>query len=153
MIFTLNILIDLCLIAAVYSLSKRKRVWTQRFTRTFDCSREVRGKLDKALVQVKMAERFSERAFSLASSANLACMALQRTLQVRPYASKQQRLANEIAQKEVKEAIGGPQSGDSLPDYSGFDWLYPVLSDEERDIVDKAIELSAKYKDGISTKS
>lgn len=31
-------------------------------------------------------------------------------------------------------------------DYAGFDWLYPILNDEERDIIDKAREYAATIK-------
>jgi hypothetical protein len=34
---------------------------------------------------------------------------------------------------------------------SDFDFLYTVLGDEERDIVDKAVEHNAKYSESLST--
>jgi hypothetical protein len=97
------------------------------------------GVADQTRMRSRMAEKFSERAFSLASSANLACMAIQRTLQVRPqYVVKNQQIANEVAQKTVMEKVGGSK------DYSGFDWIYPILSDEDRDLLDKALQGSQK---------
>lgn len=115
-----------------------------------DCDRsakravdESRGVVQAWRVKAKVSEKLSERAFSLASSANLAIMALQRTLQTRPqYATKKQQIQNEVAQQDVMETVGG------TTDYSGFDWMYPILDDEERELIDNARALKEKYANG-----
>ena len=84
------------------------------------------------------AKSLAERAFNMASSSNIAIMHLQRLLQGRPPATATQLADNEIAKKEVMEDLGGTS------DYAGFDWLYPILSDEEREVLDKVIEEKAK---------
>ena len=100
------------------------------------------GKSAATLLKAKSAEMLGQRAFNLASSANLAVMALQRTLQVRPaYLPKRNQVANEVGQDKVMEAVGG------TADYSGFDWLYPVLDEEERDLIDKAREFHDKHQE------
>ena len=108
---------------------------------------KIKAEREQAHIKVAIASKFAERAFSMASTANVACMALQRSLQVRKvYTPKPQLIANEIAQKEVSKAVGGSV------DYSNIDWLYPTLSEDERDIVDNAIRLAEKNKlNGDST--
>lgn len=105
-------------------------------------ARKIHGGLgQQTLIKAKIAEKLADRAFSLASSANLAVMHLQRILQTRPKIFKKEELVlNEIAQQKVMETVGGS------PNYAGFDWLYPILSQEERDVLDNAMEHAAKYK-------
>jgi hypothetical protein len=147
MIFTLSILINLALIFAVWRLSlRRAATYVQKF---WYVDKKQCAKIEKALLKASISEKFAERAFNLASTANLTCMHLSRTLATRPaWVTKHQMLKNEIAQNAIKEAIGGP-TGEK--DMSDFDFLYTVLGDEERDIVDKAVEHNAKYSESLST--
>ena len=141
----MTILIDLCLIFAIWRLFKRptKISYPFKIIRIPDWEKKVnRGLTEQAVRKAAIAEKFAERAFSLASTANLTCMYLQKSLATRPpFVSHQKQLQNEVIQAEVQKAVGG-----TTQDMAGFDWLYPVLSEEERDIVDKALDHSAKYK-------
>lgn len=123
------------LTACLLSMSEKYRVFYTRWRKMQS------GMGTEALIKAKIAEKLADRAFSLASSANLATMHLQRILQTRPKIFKKEELIlNEIAQDKVMETVGGS------PNYAGFDWLYPILSQEERDILDNAMEHAAKYK-------
>lgn len=145
----LTTLIDLCLIFAVwrfYREEPRRTVVKQKHVHPVirECiSNSLKGEITVALRKSAIAEKFAERAFSLASTANLSCMYIQKSLATRPaFVSHQKQLQNEIIQTEVQKAIGG-----TTQDMAGFDWLYPCLSDEERDLIDKALDHSAKYRE------
>jgi len=146
----MNILIDLCLIFALwrfYREEPRRTVVKQKhvYPVVRECiSNKLKGEISGTLCKVAIAEKFAERAFSLASTANLSCMYLQKSLATRPaFVSHQKQLQNEVIQAEVQKAVGG-----TTQDMAGFDWLYPCLSEEERDLIDKALDHSAKYKEG-----
>lgn len=128
MISYLNILIDICIIFAIWKTHKRRpRVTIKRPIIAKD--------LDKYYRVAKLAEKFAERAFSLASTANLGVVALQKSLQVPRIMNKNQANRNQLAKKQVDELF---ESG------GGFEWLRPVLSDEENELIDQAIEYSEK---------
>lgn len=160
MTFIANIIFDLSIIVAIAAFYSESRGRVRLLVSMLEAHALMIEKLKarkknkengleaKAIVKASVATKTAERAFSLASSANIACMALQRTLSVRPtWVSKQQMLKNEVAQKEVEEVIGGKKM---TGDMSDFEWLYPVLNDEERQIVDNAIEHNAKFNEGLS---
>lgn len=120
-------------------------VYMQDYLRKYETRIEKRitGVINKTTLKAKTAEVLADRSFNMASSANLAIMALQRTLTVRPtFVPKKKQLENEVAQKEVMTAIGG------TPDYSGFDWLRPILGPDELDIIDKAMEHAERFQNG-----
>ena len=76
----------------------------------------------------------------MASSANVAIMALQRTLAVRPaHVTKKQQLINEAAQKLVTTALGGTK------DLDNFDWMSPAYNDEEKELIDQVRKYESKY--------
>ena len=78
-----------------------------------------------------IAEKMADRAFNMASSANLGVVALQKALVVPRLMTKPQAKQNELAKNDVDKIF----SSDGK-----FDWLRPILSDEDLDILDKAEE-------------
>ena len=82
-------------------------------------------------ISAKIAEKTADRAFNMASSANLGVIALQKSLATPRLLTKTQATRNGLAKKEVDELFSnnGP-----------LDWLYPVASDEEREVLDKIRE-------------
>lgn len=130
--------------SAVSFLIHEQKDWTRK--ELAHQQHYLKGILDKTTITAKVSKSIGERAFNLASSANLAVMSVQRTLQVRPaYISRKKQIENEVAQENVMEAVGGTD------DYSGFDWLYPCLSDEERELIDNARDHSTKYKEQLES--
>lgn len=130
MIFTLSIIINLCLIFAVWRISK-KEPKVLSFTREITNDRQLRGKLDKMYIRSVIAEKMAERAFNMASSSSLGVIALQKALVVPRLMTKQQGKQNELAKNEVDKIFTAN---------GNFDWLRPILSDEDLDILDKAEE-------------
>jgi len=130
MIFTLNIIIDLLLIACIWYLSKKRQIVSVFHTK-HRVDKGLRGKIDKMYISAKIAEKTADRAFNMASSANLGVIALQKSLATPRLLTKTQATRNGLAKKEVDELFSnnGP-----------LDWLYPVASDEEREVLDKIRE-------------
>jgi hypothetical protein len=136
MIFILNILINLLLILSVFLLTKRRRI-NREVVEIHKEDKALRGKLDKMYIKVALAEKIADRAFNMASSANLGVMALQKSLATPKYISKVQSERNGLAKKEVDALFS---------DKGNFDWLRPILSDEELDILDNAERAEQKAK-------
>lgn len=91
------------------------------------------GQVKKTHMECRIATKFAERANSLASSANIGVAILQRSLSVKKpntaeQASKNRFVLSELAKKN-DEAV---------------DWLEPVLSEEEREIVEFARAKTSK---------
>jgi hypothetical protein len=100
--------------------------------------KELEKTSSKLYQNTKVAKVMSERAFNLASSANLACVIISKGLQTRPrLPSKENLVANELAKKKVGDIFGGDIDGD-------LDWLRPVLSDEELKVLDALKEVQTK---------
>jgi hypothetical protein len=135
MIFTLNIIIDLCLIFAVWRVSKKKQNLEVRFP-VIQNNQKLKGRIDKIHITAKVAEKFAERAFNMASASNLAVVALQRTLATPRILTKEQGVKNLLAKKEVDELFTNKGM---------MDWLKPTMSDEELDLLEKAEEHHAKF--------
>ena len=129
MIFILNSLINVCLVVAIWKLSRRKPKETKEtiVVNRVSPMKELFGKMDKMYIRSVLAEKLADRAFNMASSANLGVIALQKSLQVPRILNKQQGLKNQLAKNDV----------DKLFSSSGtFDYLRPILSDEENDLLD-----------------
>lgn len=143
MTFYLNGIIDLCLIFAVWRLSTRRRarpdVRVHRVEVPRRLDKELSGKLDKMYVMAKVSEKLSYRAFNLASSANLAVMGLQKALAVPRFMTKHNAQQNLLA-KEGVDKIFSTVDG-------GYDWLRPVLSDEELELLDEAQRQTMKARE------
>lgn len=145
MIFTLNILIDICLIFAVWKTFKRcdksidyhyrslkslkgvLRSYVESVTYAErDYKRKLKnmtnGFLGKYLIKTKLAEKTADRAFNMASSANLATVALAKALQAPRIMTKEQGQRNEIAKKQIDALF----SGEDI-----MDFLKPIASEEE----------------------
>jgi len=142
MIFILSSLINLCLIFAMWRLKKElfinNTVWRLKVERYLQKIlwkpfkipelKSLNGKIDKMYLSSKIAEKFAERAFNMASSANLGVIALQKSLAQPRIMTKHQTVRNELAKNEV----------DKLFTTEGnFDFLRPILSDEENDLLDE----------------
>ena len=97
------------------------------------------GKIDKMYCRSVIAEKMAERAFNLASSANLGVVALQKSLVVPRIITKPVAQQNQLAKDQVNGLFSKQADG------SGFDWLRPILSDEELDILDKVEEHNKKF--------
>lgn len=152
MTLTLIIFSQLCLIVAVYALSKeqsREDMWTTRF-RVQDSLRisalenrpvakvnyaQIEGKMNQLIIQAKLAEKMADRAFNMASSANVGIVTLQKALAIPRLMTKKQAVQNEVAKNGVDKLF---TSGGS------FDYLRPILSDEENDLLDEAEALHNK---------
>lgn len=135
MIFYLNIFINVCLIFAVWRVSKKPSRFIERTKYVVNKPQVIAKDLAKYYQTAKVAEKFAERAFNLASTANIGIVALQKAMHVPRIMNKEQVQKNQLANKRVDELF---QSG------QGFDWLRPILNDEEQELLDRAIENSEK---------
>lgn len=127
MTFTLSILINLCLIFAVWRVAKRKPIAVTRYAKPIIKTTLIAEDLQKYYIVAKMAEKTADRAFNLASSANLGVIALQKSLAVPRIMTKTQATQNRLAKQTVDELF---TTGDK------FDFLRPILSDEELNVLD-----------------
>lgn len=140
--FILNILIDLCLIFAVWRLSKNKSVyWNKHIYKPQSVevvrvpTKEFDGRLTKMYIAAKVAEKTAERAFNMASSATLSCIAIQKSLQTPKIMTKKQLEKNLLAKTQVDKILG---------DDDMFTWLRPVLGEEENEVLDQVLEEKRK---------
>jgi hypothetical protein len=113
---------------AVWKVSKKTPKVIQHTHFKFFKNRKLDGKLDKYFISAKIAEKFAERAFNMASSANLGVIALQKSLAQPRIMTKHQTVRNELAKNEVDKLFTTEGS---------FDFLRPILSDEENDLLDE----------------
>lgn len=149
----LNGLTNLCLIVAVWRLSKspccfdRALITNKIFWQTFrhfeeECKKNIKkaitkadGERNGAVIRAAVAEKFAERAFNMASAANLGVVALQKSLATPRIMTPTQVTKNQLAKKEVDNLFTSN---------GGFDYLRPILSDEENDILDAIEEQKLK---------
>jgi len=113
-----------------FSLSKRKRIVLeyQAKPNNHELKKSI-GQAHKALITAKIAEKTAERAFSLASSANVGVGVLSRALATRPkWISRDQTIRDEVAKKQLGELFGEDQS----------EWIKPLLDDDEIALFDEA---------------
>ncbi len=91
--------------------------------------KELNGKMDKVMLSAKLADKMAERAFTLASSANVASAILQRNLSGRSrIISSQQGTKDELAKKQLRELFGKDE----------MEFLKPILTDEEIELYEEA---------------
>lgn len=101
--------------------------------------RQLCGKLDSYRVKSAVAAKLADRAFSMASSANVALVSLSKALQTRPQRyTKQDLTADQMVSKKVNDAVGANIG----------EWLRPVMSDAELDLLDKAQDYLARHSNG-----
>ena len=132
LIDTLTSLINIILIWAVSRKPQVKYI-TNYIPNKLDP--KIRGELKAIHISSKIAEKFAERSFNLASSANLGVMALQKSLATPRIMTSQQSVKNQLAKKEIDKMFTTD---------GGFDFLRPILSDEELDILDGIEEQKLK---------
>lgn len=98
--------------------------------------KRVLGQFDKLKIETKLAEKCAERAMSLASGANVATIAIQRSLYSgRRFPSKEVQQRDTLARKKVKDILGE----------SEWEYLRPLLNEEELDVLEKAMEHKEKF--------
>lgn len=139
MITTLNILIDLALIVAVFSTYRTRSRETFYTQKIYHLPKRALGRIEQVARRAAIAEKMGERAFNLASSATIGVVALQKSLATPRLLTKTQVTQNLLAKTEIDRLF--TKDGD-------MEWLKPVLSDEELDILEKAEEHQAKFGQG-----
>lgn len=109
--------------------AREERILSKFFERTD-------GRVSKALLQSRMAEKLAERAYQLGSQANVTMASIAVTLQRRPLPlSREDQLKNEQIQKKLKEMFGEEQAA----------FMEPLLSDHDLQILDTVTD--PKFKD------
>lgn len=97
------------------------------------------GEHESAIRKAAIAEKFAERAFTMASTANLGVIALQKSLATPKLLTKQQVQRNQLAKNEV----------DKLFTTEGeYDFLRTILSDEDNEVLDRLEEHKLKTQNG-----
>lgn len=120
----LNILVFLILILCIDRLRRKE---TKIITKIVKDNRAI-GKAEQALIKAKIAELFAERAFNMASTANLGVIALQKTLHIPKIVDRQQTLKNKYAKAEVDKLF---------TTNGGFEFLKPILDDDELELLEE----------------
>jgi len=145
MIEYLNIIIDLILIWAVGVAVRQKPILHITKHVPHKLYPKLEGQLKQAQIRAAISEKFAERAFTMASTANLGVIALQKSLAVPKFITKAQSQRNQLAKNEI----------DKLFTTEGeFDYLRSILPQEEIEILDamerekikKQLELSQSPK-------
>lgn len=88
----------------------------------------VEGQISKHQIAAKVATKTAERAFNLASSANIGVVALQKALATPRLVTREQSKLNQLAKNNVDKLFTTQGS---------FDWLAPLLGDEELEILEE----------------
>jgi hypothetical protein len=93
------------------------------------------GEHESAIRKAAVAEKFAERAFTVANAASLGVIALQKSLAIPRIMTKEQAQKNQLAKSNIDKLFttGGQ-----------FDFLRPVLSDEDNALLDDIEEHNAK---------
>lgn len=93
------------------------------------------GSVERTAQKAAIAEKFAERAFTVANAASLGVIALQKSLATPRILTKVQGQKNQLAKAEI----------DKLFTTEGqFDFLRTVLSDEDNELLDNIEEHKAK---------
>jgi hypothetical protein len=93
------------------------------------------GKVDGLIIAAKVAEKMADRAFTMASSANVANGIIQRALHSRPPGlGKSQQLKDQVARKKLEDLFGRDE----------MEFLKPLLSEEELELLEEAQEKMRK---------
>ena len=96
--------------------------------------RSLEGIVAKAAFKARLSEKMAERAFSMASSSNVAVTTLSKALGGRPkFISKEQLLKDEMVKEQLSELFGQDEA----------EFLKPLLDDEEIELIEQA---QAQYK-------
>lgn len=93
------------------------------------------GKVDGLLISAKVSEKTADRAFTMASSANVANGIIQRALYSRPKSlGKTQEVRDQVARKKLEDLFGKDE----------VEFLKPILSEDELDLLEQAQEAMKK---------
>ena len=92
----------------------------------------IKGECTKMYISAKIAEKVADRAFNMASSANLGVIAMQKALVQPRLMTKEQLQRNQLAKKQIDEIFS---EGDEV-----LNMLRPVASEEELEVIDKILE-------------
>lgn len=109
-------------LAALEAYEKKLGSLNSHFTK------RLSGITNKVIIDSKVATKVADRAFNLASAANLGVVALQKTLATPRLMTKQQSRLNQLAKKSVDELFITE---------GAYDWMRPALSDEDLEILDE----------------
>jgi len=92
---------------------------------------KTEGQLLGTKIESLVAKKLSERAFALASQSQTTIAGIASLLQRRPPPLTKEELAkNEVIQQRIREAFGEEQ----------FEYIKPLMSDEELQLLDEVIE-------------
>lgn len=150
MIYIVNILISVALFIALWRIralekdivtkqdakKQKDAILLQAKAEATNVSKRLCGQIQDVVIKSSLAEKMADRAFNMASTANLGVVALQKSLALPKIMTKQQTQQNQLANKEVEKLFSG---------VGGFDWLRPLLSEEELDILEKAEQHKEKF--------
>lgn len=148
MIFTLSILINLCCLVALFLLNKQLTALRQYckalsgYVARVNSRpvpkinyKQIEGLMNRTYTKAAIAEKMGERAFNMASASNLGVIALQKALVVPRIMTRAQQKQNQLAKNGVDKLFTTK---------GGFDFLKPVLSDEDLEILEKMEEVNGK---------
>ncbi len=132
------VIVALMVVVSHFSLSRRKRIIIEQ--KTISTNHEMKrleGRFNKCLIASKIAEKMASRAFALASSSNVGVGILSKALISRPrLLTKAQAVKDEVAKKNLSEVFGESEA----------EWLKPLLSDDEIDLLEEANRQAKKSK-------
>lgn len=116
----------------IKKISKQEEDKREQFLRRINGNTaHILGRLSKIEIQDKIAVKMAERAFNMASSANVAISILSRSISSRvPYRTRKQQQYDTTLSQQAEEQIGADLNS----------WLRPVLTDEELRILELADE-------------
>jgi hypothetical protein len=147
--FSLSILIQAYLFARGYrSLDERIKTQTHlnyRFRDYYESQIGIykrpigalQGLISKLTIQSKIATKTADRAFNLASSANIGNAIIAKTLQSRPRTpTRENLLENDLVKKKIEDQFNN--GGDF------FDYLRPTLSNDEIEALETIQERAAR---------
>lgn len=124
------IIVALMVVVSHFSLSRRKRIIIeQKITPVSYDMKRLEGRFNKVLIASKVSEKTANRAFALASSANVGIGVLSKTLTSRPkIVGKTQIVKDQAAKAALGDIFGGEES----------EWLKPLLTDDEIELLEEA---------------
>lgn len=99
----------------------------KNITRLENSSNKLQGLLTKLTIEAKVSKEIAKRAFNMASSSQVCVATLQTAIAKKPRGY----------QAEVKESVASKKIGEELGGEDINDFLYAVMTEEERHKIDK----------------
>lgn len=119
---------DLGVWPSLKTINRRQELLELQLKKKMD---KIEGQMEQVRRAAAISEKLADRAFSLASSANVGLGILSKSLAVRPrHLSKEQSAQNQKAKEQLADLFGMEE----------YEYLKPLLNDEELDILEKAQE-------------